>query len=60
MSSEEGPWFSYGENSGRLPRDADIQAESQVSKLQSGGQGMVFQAEGAKAQRQRAQSIRKL
>ena len=37
-----------------------IHSESQVGKLHSEGQGMVFQAEGARAQRHRVQSIQKL
>lgn len=39
-----------------LPSEVDIQAESQIGKLQSEGQGRVFQAEEAKAQRQREHS----
>lgn len=42
-----------GTQGSRLPREVDIQAESQVGKLQGGGQGRVLlQEERAKAQRQ--------
>lgn len=34
-----------GTQGSRLPRELNIQAESQVGKLQGGGQGRVLQAE---------------
>lgn len=45
-----------GTQGSELPREVSIQAESQVGKLQDGGQGRVLQVERAKAQRQREHS----
>lgn len=49
-----------GTQGSRLPREVDIQAVSQIGKLQDGRQERVLQAERAKAQRQRAQLLQKL
>ena len=61
MGLEEGPWFTLGGDPEKLPREVGIQAESQVGKLQGGGQERLTLEKGSKdLKANSAQSIQKL